>query len=52
VGPSHVLKAMGYADQAGALRISIGSGTTDDDIEFFGTALEKFVSGRRRASAA
>ncbi|GGA55703.1 cysteine desulfurase [Nitratireductor aestuarii] len=52
VGPSHVLKAMGHADQAGALRISIGSGTTDNDIEFFGTALEKFVSGRRRASAA
>lgn len=52
VGPSHVLKAMGYADQAGALRVSIGAETTDDDIEFFGSALERFIAGRRRASAA
>ena len=30
VGPSHVLKAMGHGDDAGALRVSIGHSTGDD----------------------
>ena len=30
VGPSHVLKAMGRGDDAGALRVSIGHATSDD----------------------
>ncbi|GAA4534428.1 cysteine desulfurase family protein [Chelativorans composti] len=50
VGPSHVLKAMGYADAGGALRVSIGRDTTDEDVEAFGTALQKFIAGRRRAA--
>lgn len=52
VGPSHVLKAMGYADLAGALRVSIGIGTSDEDVELFGAALEKIIASRKRASAA
>ena len=32
VGPSHVLKAMGHGDDAGALRVSIGHSTGDAEI--------------------
>ncbi len=39
VGPSHVLKAMGFGDRAGALRVSIGMATTGDDVELFKAAL-------------
>ncbi|OBQ61412.1 cysteine desulfurase family protein [Mesorhizobium erdmanii] len=39
VGPSHVLKAMGYGDSLGALRVSIGLATGAEDIELFRTAL-------------
>ncbi|WP_032916845.1 cysteine desulfurase family protein [Mesorhizobium erdmanii] len=39
VGPSHVLKAMGYGDSLGALRVSIGMATGAEDIELFRTAL-------------
>lgn len=39
VGPSHVLKAMGYGDSLGALRVSIGSVTGAEDIELFRIAL-------------
>ena len=35
VGPSHVLKAMGHGDDAGALRVSIGHSTGDDEIGRF-----------------
>jgi len=52
VGPSHVLKAMGHQEQTGALRVSIGSGTSDEDVELFGAALEKFIAGRKPANAA
>lgn len=52
VGPSHVLKAMGCDNQTGALRVSIGAATSDEDVELFTAALVKFVAGRRPASAA
>jgi cysteine desulfurase len=45
VGPSHVLKAMGF-DNDGALRVSIGRGTTMKDIELFSTALEQILARR------
>jgi len=48
VGPSHVLKAMGYGDSLGALRVSIGHATGADDIEMFRTALAAIAA--RRAS--
>lgn len=48
VGPSHVLKAMGYSDSLGALRVSIGHATSADDIEMFRTALAAIAA--RRAS--
>ena len=39
VGPSHVLKAMGFGDGAGALRVSIGPTTTETDLDLFEAAL-------------
>lgn len=46
VGPSHVLKAMGYADNLGALRVSIGRDTTEADVEKFETALAALLARR------
>jgi cysteine desulfurase len=46
VGPSHVLKAMGYNDSLGALRVSIGHATSAEDIGLFRTALAGIVSRR------
>lgn len=46
VGPSHVLKAMGYGDSLGALRVSIGRATSVEDIELFRTALATIVARR------
>lgn len=46
VGPSHVLKAMGFGDSLGALRVSIGHATGDEDIELFRIALAG-MAGRR-----
>jgi len=46
VGPSHVLKAMGYGDSLGALRVSIGPVTCAEDIELFRTALTGIVARR------
>jgi cysteine desulfurase len=46
VGPSHVLKAMGISDGQGALRVSIGPATTDEDIELFRTALAGIAARR------
>lgn len=46
VGPSHVLKAMGYADHLGALRVSIGRDTTEADVEKFETALAALLARR------
>jgi len=49
VGPSHVLKAMGFGDDVSALRVSLGHSTADSEIETFRAALAELVS--RRASA-
>ncbi|TIL68167.1 MAG: cysteine desulfurase, partial [Mesorhizobium sp.] len=46
VGPSHVLKAMGYNDSLGALRVSIGHATSAEDIELFRAALAGIASRR------
>ncbi|WP_113554798.1 cysteine desulfurase family protein [Hyphomicrobiales bacterium] len=48
VGQSHVLTAMGYDPRQGALRISIGEGTTQADIDRCATVFAK-VAARRRA---
>ena len=53
VGPSHVLKAMGYGDSLGALRVSIGQATSAADIELFRTALAGIAqrrAGREQAA--
>ncbi len=49
VGESHVLTAMGQDPKLGALRISLGHATTEDDIE---KAVEAFgkIAGRRKLS--
>ncbi|BCH32508.1 cysteine desulfurase [Mesorhizobium sp. L-8-10] len=46
VGPSHVLRAMGRGDNAGALRVSIGLSTTEEDVALFGTALAAILARR------
>ncbi|TIT19865.1 MAG: cysteine desulfurase [Mesorhizobium sp.] len=46
VGPSHVLKAMGYGDRLGALRVSIGHATSAEDIELFRSALATIAARR------
>ena len=46
VGPSHVLKAMGVEDGAGALRVSVGLATRDEDIALFRKALAGIVARR------
>jgi len=51
VGPSHVLKAMGFGEAAGALRVSIGRSTTDADIERFRAALAAIVARRSEKAA-
>ena len=43
VGPSHVLKAMGF-DNDGALRVSIGGGTAMKDIDLFTMALSQILA--------
>ena len=53
VGPSHVLKAMGYGDSLGALRVSIGAATGAEDIELFRTGLAGIAqrrAGREQAA--
>lgn len=49
VGESHVLTAMGHDPKLGALRISLGHATTEDDIEKAITAFAK-IAGRRKLS--
>ena len=44
VGPSHVLKAMGFGDDAGALRVSIGHSTDDEQIAMFADALTAIIA--------
>jgi cysteine desulfurase len=50
--PSHVLLAMGFDKLAAqsAARVSIGPGTTDEELSFFSSALERVVA-RIRGSA-
>jgi cysteine desulfurase len=52
VGPSHVLKAMGVDEALGALRVSVGPGTTRDDIALFETALAALLARRGADRAA
>ena len=52
VGPSHVLKAMGYGEDAGALRVSIGHSTGDGEIAMFADALAEIVARRDRRTKA
>ncbi len=47
VGESHVLTAMGQDPRLGALRISLGPATTDEDIDRALAAFEK-IAGRRK----
>ncbi|HWK68337.1 MAG TPA: cysteine desulfurase family protein [Rhizobiaceae bacterium] len=51
VGASHVLKAMGRGDQAGALRLSIGLSTTRQEIALFKTALAGILARRAGRAA-
>ncbi|RUM98032.1 cysteine desulfurase [Pseudaminobacter arsenicus] len=44
VGPSHVLKAMGYDNADGALRVSIGRMTTEADLALFKAALSSILA--------
>lgn len=46
IGPSHVLKAMGFGDDVGALRVSIGPTTGDREIELFRKALAGIAARR------
>jgi cysteine desulfurase len=50
VGPSRVLAAMGQDGGPGALRVSVGHGTSEDDIERFAAALAALVGRRSRTS--
>lgn len=52
VGPSHVLKAMGRGETAGALRVSIGHATSEQDLELFEQALAGLLARRERTKAA
>lgn len=51
VGPSHVLAAMGVLDGPGALRVSVGQGTSGEDIERFLEALGTIVARKGRIAA-
>lgn len=52
VGPSHVLDAMGHGAYGGALRVSVGSGTTAGDIEAFAAALDGILARRSERTRA
>jgi len=52
VGPSHVLKAMGFGDSLGALRVSIGHATGAEDVELFRKALAGIAARRAGAEKA
>ena len=47
VGPSHVLRAMGRGEDAGALRVSIGPETGSRELDHFGSALAAIAERRR-----
>lgn len=46
VGPSHVLKAMGYDESHAALRVSLGQATSARDLELFRDALAGIAARR------
>lgn len=52
VGESHVLAAMGFDAKLGALRASIGPGTTDEDIDNAIAAFERLLARLNRQGAA
>lgn len=52
VGPSHVLQAMGFEDQPSALRVSLGSQSSDEDIDAFAATLKTLASRRKEATIA
>lgn len=52
VGPSHVLKAMGFESDEGAIRVSIGAETVADDIGRFEQALATLAARRGSGSKA
>ncbi len=52
VGPSHVLKAMGFGDDTSALRVSIGHSTSDADIGMFAEALAAMIARHERRTKA
>lgn len=52
VGPSHVLKAMGFGESDGALRVSIGLSTTDADIALFEAAVTAMLKRRAQSPRA
>jgi cysteine desulfurase len=52
VGPSHVLKAMGFEGDEGAIRVSIGAETVAADIECFEAALVTLAERRGGRSKA
>ncbi|GLR51945.1 cysteine desulfurase [Shinella yambaruensis] len=47
VGQSHVLAAMGFDAALGGLRVSLGPGSTEEDVERFLAAFSRVVSRRR-----
>lgn len=47
VGQSHVLTAMGFDAGLGGLRVSLGAGSSEVDVERFLTAFSRVVSRRR-----
>jgi cysteine desulfurase len=49
VGQSHVLTAMGFDAVLGGLRVSLGPGSTEADVERFLAAFSRVVSRRRAA---
>ncbi len=48
VGPSHVLKAMGYTGREGAIRVSVSLETSDSEIERFADALTTIATRRQK----
>ncbi|EKF41098.1 nitrogenase cofactor synthesis protein nifS [Nitratireductor indicus C115] len=50
VGPSHVLQAMGFGEDASALRVSIGPSTGEEEIGLFADALAG-IARRRKGKA-
>lgn len=52
VGPSHVLAAMGFGGSPGALRVSIGRETGEEELAAFRAALAGYLARRAPSAAA